>query len=167
MPKYWKTKLFKQFISSFNCLFQLHSAPTNWVAKAISTYIFTKHCPYSEQFQMRIWPGWPVAVYISIILFAHSRFVNPPLKTYIYSVVGIRLSYISIILFAHSRFDSEIIRSKELFPLLPTKWFPFHRRATLRTHVSRFFSALISFNENENVPFMQHSTKITYILFTL
>ena len=41
-------------------------------------------------------------------------------------------------LFAHSRFDSEIKRSKELFPLLPTKWFPFHRRATLRTKSNEY-----------------------------
>jgi hypothetical protein len=41
-------------------------------------------------------------------------------------------------LIGHSRFDSEIIRSKELFPLLPTKWFPFHRRATLRTKSTEY-----------------------------
>jgi hypothetical protein len=27
---------------------------------------------------------------------------------------------------------------KELFPLLPTKWFPFHRRATLRTKSNEY-----------------------------
>jgi hypothetical protein len=76
-----------------------------------------------------------------------------------YSQVGIRISIIIKFMvmslewpfkysltyrpFAHFRLDFKII------------------------HVSRFFSALIPFNKNESVLFMQHSTKITYILFTL
>jgi hypothetical protein len=58
--------------------------------------------------------------------------VDSPLKTYIYCVVGIRLSCISIILFAHSRFDSEIIRWKGVISLITDKMVPVPQKSNIK-----------------------------------